>query len=324
MTGGAGYIKRGARAALSFIDTIGLLMGRRPWTTGLLLLAVACAPARPERRLAAASIFPLYDVARRVAGDRTPVELVLPPGQTTHVFDPRPRDVARLADARLVFAVGLGLDGWLGSIVKSAGGDRARIVELGPSVDPLRVPERILMAMGPDHPSGPGSPDPHFWMDPVRMQRATGLMAEALDALDPEGASGYRARSEEVRRSLALLHEEIARRAAGWKRRKIVTFHASMLYFADRYGLEVTAVVEPRPNQEPTPHYLAELLEIVRGEAPAALFSEPQMDPRPARVLAADTGLPLYELDPVGGGPGVDSYEKLLRHDADVLEKALR
>lgn len=298
-------------------------MGRRLATTALLVLLAACAPARPERRLAAASIFPLYDVARRVAGDRTPVELVLPPGQTTHVFDPRPRDVARLADARLVFAVGLGLDTWLGSIVKSAGGGRARIVALGPSLDPLRVPERILRTMGPDA-RGPGSLDPHFWMDPVRMQRAAGLMTEALCELDPEGSSGYRARSQEVQRSLALLHEEIARRASGWKRRKIVTFHASMLYFADRYGLEVTAVVEPRPDQEPTPHYLAELLETVRREAPAALFSEPQMDPRPARVLAAETGLPLYELDPVGGGPGVDSYEKLLRHDVDVLDEALR
>jgi len=79
---------------------------------GLLALALlgaavlACAGRVPDRRRVAASIFPLYDIVRRVAGDRLVVELVLPPGQTSHSFHPKPRDVAALSDVTLVFTHG--------------------------------------------------------------------------------------------------------------------------------------------------------------------------------------------------------------------------
>jgi ABC-type Zn2+ transport system substrate-binding protein/surface adhesin len=55
-----------------------------------------------------------------------------------------------------------------------------------------------------------------------------------------------------------------------------------------------------------------------------ALFSEPQLNRRAAEVIAQEAGLPLFELDALGGTPGRDSYEALLRYDTDVLEKALR
>jgi zinc transport system substrate-binding protein len=56
----------------------------------------------------------------------------------------------------------------------------------------------------------------------------------------------------------------------------------------------------------------------------AALFSEPQLDRRPAQVIADQAKLPLFELDPIGGSAGAETYEKLLEKNADVLDKALK
>jgi ABC-type Zn uptake system ZnuABC Zn-binding protein ZnuA len=69
---------------------------------------------------------------------------------------------------------------------------------------------------------------------------------------------------------------------------------------------------------------VARLIAIARARSVRALFSEPQLDPRPARLLAAEAGLPLYVLDPVGGGPGAQSLEALLLKNAAVLDEALR
>ena len=71
---------------------------------------MSCTHSAPSRGLAAATVFPLYDLARRVAGDRLEVRLILAPGLDPHDYQPRPQDVVGLEDAGLIFAVGLGLD----------------------------------------------------------------------------------------------------------------------------------------------------------------------------------------------------------------------
>jgi ABC-type Zn uptake system ZnuABC Zn-binding protein ZnuA len=285
------------------------------------LLAAACRrPAVPTQQVAV-SIFPLHDIVRRVAGPRFDVRLILPPGHTTHFYDPRPREVAALSRASLVFVVGLGLDDWVAGMVAQVGAGRARTFELGPLVEPVLAPADVA-ARERDHRHGPM--DPHFWLDPLRMQAAVDIVVEALQAVDPEEAPLYRTRGDELKRSLAQLHQELTRRAEQWRVRRIVTFHGSMHYFARRYGLEVVAVVEPVPGQEPGPRQLAALLERLRGEGEVALFAETQLDPRSARVIAAEAGLTLHTLDPVGGGDGADSYEALMLRIASVLDEALR
>jgi ABC-type Zn uptake system ZnuABC Zn-binding protein ZnuA len=149
-------------------------------------------------------------------------------------------------------------------------------------------------------------------------------MVDAFTKLDPAGADGFETRGDEVKKSLAALHADIDARSKTWTKKTIVTFHGSMGYFAARYGLTIAAVIEPFPGREPTPKYMGEVLAAIKRAGAAALFSEPQLDPAPAKVIAGQAGLPLHQLDPVGGTEGVDSYEKLLRHDASVLDQALR
>ncbi|MDP3274333.1 MAG: metal ABC transporter substrate-binding protein [Deltaproteobacteria bacterium] len=304
--------------------------------TGLLAgLAVGCRGRRGSGKpKVAVSIFPLYDLARRIAGDRLDVVLVLPPGRSEHSFDPTPREMARIAGARLALGVGLGMDEWLARIVRSAGGDTTEIFDLGPQLDPRDVSgedvgedaadeARDAQDAGAEHHEH-GPKDPHVWLDPLRMVRAAELIARKFTQLDPAGAAGFAQRSAVLERSLRMLDAEIAQHRAGWTRTKIVTFHGSMSYFAVRYHLQIVAVVEPFPGREPTARYLAEVLRALENAGAAALFSEPQLDRRPAQVIADQSHLPLFEIDPVGGVPGRDSYELLMRHNVSVLDRALR
>ena len=326
----------------------------------------------------AVSIFPLFDLARRVAGDRLDVVLVLPAGRSEHSYDPTPGEMAKIAKARLGVSVGLGMDGWLENIVKGAAGTEVPIVQLGPKASPRKMaaqevgveaveeaaeapkepeakkddhdheddhgkarkgptreidteddkPKEEAKAGGHGHGHGHahahGAEDPHFWLDPVRMAGTVDALVEAFGKLDPAGAEGFKARGEEAKKSLNALHTSIEARSKGWTKKTIVTFHGSMGYFADRYGLKIAAVVEPFPGKEPTPRYIKDVLGAIQKSQASALFSEPQLDKKPAQVIADQAKLPLFELDPVGGSAGVDSYEKLLNHNADVLDKALK
>jgi ABC-type Zn uptake system ZnuABC Zn-binding protein ZnuA len=276
----------------------------------------ACSRGTPERLQVAATVFPVYDITRRLAEDRLDVHLILTPGLDAHSYDPRPQEVAALADSSLIFAVGLGLDDWAHDLAQSAGAGAARVFEMGPLMDPILAPPGLIRS----------EPliDAHFWLDPLRARRAVDVIVEALGGLDPVGGPFYRSRGEELKRSFQGVHEEIAGRAERWSRRRIVTFHGSLFYFASRYDLEVAGVVEPVPGQEPTGQHLARLIDLLRAEEPAILFAEPQMDDVLARALAREAGVVAHEVDPMGGRPGTDSYEALMRRLSAVMDEALR
>jgi ABC-type Zn uptake system ZnuABC Zn-binding protein ZnuA len=275
-----------------------------------------CARRSLERPRVAATVFPLYDIARRLAEDRLDVQLILPAGLDVHSYEPRPRDVADLSDASLIFAVGLGLDAWAQDLARSAGAGEARVFEMGPLMDPILAPPGLIR----DEPLIDG----HFWLDPIRAQRAVDVIVEALGSLDPAGGPFYRSRGEEMKRSFQAVHGEIAGRAPRWSHRRLVTSHGSLFYFAARYDLEVVGVVEPIPGQEPTAQHLAELIELLRGEERAVLVSEAQMDDVLTRALAREAEVPTHKIDTLGGRPGADSYEKLMRGMLAVMSEALQ
>jgi ABC-type Zn uptake system ZnuABC Zn-binding protein ZnuA len=168
-----------------------------------------------------------------------------------------------------------------------------------------------------------GPIDPHFWLDPVRMRRVVDLIADSCRTLDPEGGPGFVVRADEVKDSLLRLHADLEQRKARWQGGRIVTFHGSLFYFAARYGPEVVAVVEPVPGQEPTARHLEQVVAAIRDRKAHALFTEPQLEAGPARVVAAEAGIPVFEIDPVGGLGAASSYEKLLLEIASTLDRAL-
>jgi ABC-type Zn uptake system ZnuABC Zn-binding protein ZnuA len=149
-------------------------------------------------------------------------------------------------------------------------------------------------------------------------------IADELAGMDAAHAQAFRDRADAFEKSTRTLDAELAPRMKALPKKQLITFHGSFGYFAKHYGLEIVAVIEPFPGSTPTGEYITKVLKVVGDKKVPALFSEPQLDPRPAKVIADQAKLPLGVLDPVGGGPETDSYEKLLRYDATQLEKFMK
>ena len=106
-----------------------------------------------------------------------------------------------------------------------------------------------------------------------------------------------------------------------------MTFHEAFPYFAEAYNLQVVAVVNREPGETLTPAQLAQLTEVIRELGNPPLFVEPQYEDLSARALAAETGAPVFTLDPVVTGPEnnvpLDYYETVMRRNMETLREAL-
>jgi len=250
-----------------------------------------------------ATIVPLAWLAEELGGERVRVHALVPPGASPHAFEPRPSDLARVAEARLFVTAGRGVDDWMASIA----------VAEGPA------PLVLLDALGPGQ-------DPHFWLDPIAVRDgALPVLEAALAAADPDGREHFARRRRAFAHTLSALDHEIRSALTGVVRRPVVPLHDAWGAFAARYGIPLLPPVEQRAAEEPTPRTLARLADAARAGGAVAVLVEPQLPPAAAAALAESLGVPSVVADPYGDPrvPERASYEALLAFDAEAFRRAM-
>lgn len=281
------------------------------------------------------SIEPYREAVERLAGDGATVDVLLPPGASPHAFDPSPRDVVRLADADLVVVNG-GLDGWLLRLNDALDDPRPLFVALQHAGGDLVASDH---AHHDDHADDEDAEhehadedhadarfadvNPHVWLDPRRMDAIVAALADRMTRLAGADGEAIEVAAEAYRDELSALDAEIETLLAPFAGAPFVPFHDGWPYFAARYDLDLVAEIEPFPGREPSARELAETIELLRSTGARAVFTESQLDDRPARVLADEAGVALGVLDPIGGVPGRDGYLALLRYNAATLADVL-
>ncbi len=270
------------------------------------------------------------DVVRQVAGDRGELVVLVPRGTDPHSFEPQPRDARYLAQADVVFAVGAGLEETLEALFAAT---EARVIELAPHVPLLRWgthQEQNHNHHDPHESHNHGAYDPHVWLDPANVIRWTQVLEEELAKLDPAGAEHYAAHAaryrEELRELNAWVEEQLS--ALPPERRLLVTDHAVLGYFANRYEfVEVGAVIPSLTTlAEPSPKELARLVDTVHELGVPAVFVSSSVNPALAQALAREADIETVRLyteslsDDTGPAP---SYIELMRHNVRAIVEAL-
>ena len=111
---------QGAVSRLATVCSLLLVMVTSAWG------ATASAPVK-----VAATIFPLYDLVRQVAGAAAEVVLLVPPGASPHTFTVKPGTVRALTGCAAVFTIGHGLDDWAARLAQEAGVKRTIVTDAG-------------------------------------------------------------------------------------------------------------------------------------------------------------------------------------------------
>lgn len=245
---------------------------------------------------ATASFFTLADFARHVGGDALTVENAVPMGQHGHGWEPQSDITVEIVERDAFVHLGIeGFQRWaddVASEIEANHDDVALIaaaegIELseyeggrdhddghehagdddGHDADHEHEDEDDGHAHGDDPNHEHGGYDPHFWMDPVRVQRAVGNVRDGLVGIDDDNAERYEENAESYIAELKQLHgrfeEELADREHDVV---VVAGHDSYQYLADRYGFEIHTPQGVSPDDDPSPTEIAETVDLIERE----------------------------------------------------------
>jgi zinc transport system substrate-binding protein len=252
------------------------------------ILAATDAPLREERKARLmTTVFPLYEIARAVAGDAAEVSLILPAGAEVHTWQPRFSDVRKLADVDAFIFIGGGLEPWADDLLRGAGRPGLRILEIGRLIPLAGATEPDAEAHG----HAKEGKDPHIWLDLGIDAQIVDRVEELLTDLAPDGALGFRSRADAYKAALARTDLDFrAGLSACGTRAFIYCGHAAFGYLARRYGLKQLALFGASPDAAPTPRELAAVIERVRSLKARTIFFEPGIGEKMARTIAEACG----------------------------------
>lgn len=270
-------------------------------------------------------ILPMAYFVDRVGGDWVHIGVLVEPGQSPHTFEPTPKQMAELAEARAYVSIGLpfetellkrisGLDDELDVVDASRGvgrcciggghghGNEERPDEGQPHSDAAAGHEEEL--------------DPHIWLDPKLAKIVAANISAALERLDPAHGTDYQANLAALEADLDELDTSIREALAPVAGREFLVFHPAFGYFAKAYDLKQVAV--EMGGKEPSAKQLAALIDRVREAGARVVFVEPQFSVHSAETIARAIGGAVVPIDPLAY-----DYVGNLRHVAAELRAAL-
>jgi len=232
------------------------------------------------------------DVVSQVGGDKVSVDVLLPLGSDPHSFSPTPQDAAKITDAEIVFANGVGLEAFLKPLMGSIGGS-SKMVEVSDGIS-----YRATASESPR--DNQPVDDPHTWMDPNNVIIWVDNIVRALSVQDPNNANYYLENGQEYQVKLRELDTWIRSEVSliPEQDRKLISDHLVFGYFSDRYGFSQVGAIIPGFSSlaEPSAQDIAQIEDAIKAMGVKAIFVNIGTNANIAQRISEDTGTKLVSL----------------------------
>ena len=284
--------------------------------------AIACAGEEPADAPApaqsasgslevVATVSPITSIVENIGGTHINLQGVVPEGVNSHTFEPAPSVAVTLAGADLIFLNGLFLEEPTLEMAKANLKPGASIVSLGE-----QTITRDQWQFDFSFPEEGGHPNPHLWPDPILALRYAEIVRDHLVARDAANADYYRANYDAFAERIATLDAAVKTMIPTIPEgnRKLLTYHDSWAYFADRYGITVIGAIQPSDFSEPSARDVANLITQISEEDIPAVFGSEVFPSDVMQTIAAESGATyIDELsdDDLPGAPGDSAHSYL-------------
>ena len=290
------------------------------------------------------TVYPLTYFTERIGGELVDVQSIYPPGSNEHTFEPTQQDMIRMAEADLLFYIGLGLEGFIDSAKKTLTNENVEFVATAES-----IPEADL-ADGQAHDHGEGTEedhghdhaegteeehhddhevDPHVWISPVLSQQIAESIKDELVAHDSENAEEYEANYEQLIGELEELDTSFRNMADAAEQKTFFVSHSAFGYWAKTYDLNQVAVAGLNSQDEPSQQELVGIVNQARELDIQYIAFEQNISSRLTEVIQKEIGAEAVQLhnlsvltqEEVDAG---ETYFSLMERNIELMEEILQ
>lgn len=266
-----------------------------------------------------ASVYPMYDFAKKIAGDKIDVEMVMPQGTEPHGWEPDTKTIKNLENADLFIYNGAGLEDWTDKVIDSLSNKNLKVVEASEGVELIKsshdhededhdneateenhnheAHEEDHEHEGHHH----GPMDPHVWISPKNAKIEMENIKNALAELDKENADYYESNYQKYAKMLDELDAKYSEKLSPLTNKTIVVSHEAYGYLCKDYGLNQLGIKGVNAETEPDAKKMAEIINYVKENKITTIFTEELIDPKVSKIIADETGCLVKVLSPIEG-----------------------
>lgn len=189
------------------------------------------------------TIFPQYDFARQIGGDKIELTMLVTPGGESHSYEPTPQDMVKVKNCDVFICVGGESDVWANSILDAIDTRDIQVVYMMDCVQ--TVEEEHKEGMEEEHEQDESDEveyDEHVWTSPKNAMEISKAIGEAFISADSANADYYSQSLASYLAELEALDKDF-QEAVDNAERKTLIFgdRFPFRYFVESYGLDYYA-----------------------------------------------------------------------------------
>ncbi len=254
----------------------------------------------PDTRLkVTATIFPLYDFARAVGGEKISVSMLLPPGADAHNYELKPEEIVKVTNSDVFLFINFEMEQWAYKII-SAATEKTNMLAVETGKGTFLLPLAVAGEQEQDEYGGQHASrfDPHIWLDLANAQIIIDNITEAFINKDQANSDYYKNNARKYKSRLAALDKKYREKLALCKSDVILhAGHWAFAYLAQRYKLKYMAAYSTSAEAEPLPQNIFNMVEQIKKTGATYIFYEDLVAPRLAQTMAKETGVGLLKLN---------------------------
>ncbi len=260
-------------------------------------------------------------MVEKIGADKIDSNCLIDYDQDPHTYEAKPSDRKAIEDADAVFYAGLNFEP---SIVEMSEATKT-------TAPKIALHEKATANVIQVEEDGEKEPDPHVWHDINNGKEMVKLIGDTLAQVDPDNADTYKTNAEKYNTKLdrldAWIKQQIALIPAD--KRKLVTTHDAMSYYAKAYGLTVEGtLLGLNTEEQPTASKVKELSEEIKSKDVPTVFAELTANDKVLKVVAKEAGVEVTPEPLIADGIGAKgtpegSYTGMIEYNTCIIVKGL-